>query len=68
MGGLFGGGSKPPPPPPPPPPPLPMPDPNDPAILAAKRREEMLARARSGRASTLLSGTGDGGSDKLGVG
>jgi hypothetical protein len=49
---LFSG----PPKPPPPPPPMPMPDPNDPAALAAQQSAIGAAAARSGRASTLLSG------------
>lgn len=45
--------------PPSPPPPVPMPDLLDPAILAEKNRVRNAAAARSGRASTLLSGGGD---------
>lgn len=50
---------------PPPTPVAAMPDPNDPALLAAKRRTMLEAQTRSGRASTVLSG--DYSSDKLGV-
>lgn len=39
--------------------PTPMPDLLDPAILAEKKRVLNQAAARSGRASTLLSGGGD---------
>lgn len=59
--GLMGGGAK----PPTPPPPQPMPDLNDPAILAAKKRELQAASTRSGRASTQLSD--DYGGVKLGT-
>jgi hypothetical protein len=52
--------------PPPPPPPLPMPDLQDPAILAAKRRNLEASAARSGRSSTILTGD-DYGGDKLGT-
>jgi hypothetical protein len=38
--------------------PTPMPDLSDPAVLAAQQRFMDLARARSGRASTILSGEG----------
>lgn len=44
-----------------------MPDLNDPAILAAQRRDAMAAAARSGRASTLLSGENDYSQNKLGT-
>lgn len=63
MSGLFGSTPK----PPAPPPPTPMPDLNDPAILAAQRRDAMAAAARSGRASTLLSGENDYSQNKLGT-
>lgn len=33
-----------------------MPDPNGPEAMAAKRRAMEMARSRSGRASTVLSG------------
>ena len=56
--------------PPAPPPPQPIPDLQDPAILATKRRDLESAMARSGRLSTLL--TGDENSSysgsKLGLG
>ncbi|MGA0595617.1 hypothetical protein [Enterovirga sp. CN4-39] len=63
MSGLFGG-SKPAPAPAPKPVTV-MPDPEDPAILAARRREQMANAARSGRASTILSS--DYSDDKLGT-
>ena len=53
MAGLFGGSKKE--SLPPPKPVTAMPDPEDPAILAAKRRERLEAAARSGRQSTILS-------------
>lgn len=62
--GMFGGGARPA-PPPPPAPVTPMPDPEDPALLAAKRRAQEISRQRGGRASTVLSG--DYSADKLGV-
>lgn len=65
MTAMFGGGPKVS-SPPPPPPPLPMPDINDPAVLAAKRRRLESAQAGSGRASTMLTGE-DYGGDKLGT-
>jgi hypothetical protein len=43
--------------PPPPQPPAPMPDPEDPAIVEAKRRE-LATRPRGGRLSTILTGGG----------
>lgn len=49
---------------PPTPPVQPMADVNDPAIQAARTRAIQMAAARSGRASTLLSG-GDG--ERLGT-
>lgn len=54
MGGLFGGSKSP--PPPAVKPPAPMPDENDPAVLAAKRKQLADVSARGGRASTILSG------------
>jgi hypothetical protein len=67
MGALFGGGPSAP-KLPPPPPVVPIPDLEDPAILAAKRKIQTEAAARSGRASTLLSGgTDDYSSTKLGT-
>lgn len=47
-----------------PPPTTPLPDENDPAVLAAKKREMDLARMRSGRMETILSD--DYSRDKLG--
>ena len=44
----------------------PMPDPQSPETEAAKRAEINKARARSGRASTILSGGGDFSKEKLG--
>lgn len=65
MSGLFGGST---PTLPPPPAPIPMPDLQDPAILAAQKKTLQDAAARSGRASTLLSGgTDDYSSTKLGT-
>lgn len=58
MAGLFGK-------PPAPKPVATMPDPDGPEALAAKRRAMEAARARSGRASTVLSG--DYSSNKLGT-
>lgn len=52
MSGLFGGGKA---SVPPPPPVVPIPDINDPAVLARKRRVLEDAATRSGRVSTLLS-------------
>lgn len=49
IGGIFA------PKPPTPPKPLPMPDLNDPQIVAQKQLEAQKASARSGRASTVLS-------------
>lgn len=55
----FGGGA---PSPPPPPPVAPMPDLNDPAVLAAQQQAAQAAMSRSGRLSTILSqGSGSGG-------
>jgi len=56
---LLGGGSAPkaPTPPPPPPPPAPMPDPDDEEIKKARRRKATEQQARSGRTSTLLTGS-----------
>ena len=63
MGAIFGGRPK----PPAPPPPQPMPDLLDPAILAARAKQERRALAASGRQSTVLSDTNsDYSSDKLG--
>lgn len=58
MGGLFKG-------PPKPKPVVPMPDPESPEADAARRRAIEMARSRSGRASTVLSGDYSG--DKLGT-
>lgn len=52
MAGMFG--SK-----PTPQAPAPMPDNNNPAVLEAQRKAAMDAMARSGRSSTILSGSGD---------
>lgn len=50
-----------PPPPPPPPPPTPMPLPEgDPEVEKARRRSVAEQKARSGRASTILSQGGNG--------
>jgi len=46
--------------PPPPAAPAPMPDSNSPAVLEAKRKAEMEAASRAGRASTILTGSGSG--------
>lgn len=51
--------------PPEPKPTAPMPDPNGPEALAARRRAQEMASRRSGRASTVLSG--DYSSNKLGT-
>jgi len=56
MAALFGGA----PAVPAPPPVVPMPDLQDPAVLAAQQSVLTGAAARSGRASTLLSNTGTG--------
>jgi hypothetical protein len=45
---------------------LPMPDPMDPAVLAERQRIMSQAAARSGRASTLLSGGYAPATEKLG--
>lgn len=50
-----------------PPDPLPIPDLNDPAILAQRRRRLDDAMSRSGRLSTVLTDSGGYSSDKLGV-
>lgn len=39
-------------------PPARMPDPDDPAVLEAKRRQVAAALARGGRSSTILTGPG----------
>lgn len=45
-------------------PPAPMPDPNSPAVLEARRKKTSDMMNRAGRASTILSqGGGAGGSD-----
>jgi len=68
IGGLFGGGRSRAPDPPPPKPVVPMPDFDDPAIAAARRKVLEQAAARSGRASTILAGgDGDYNGNKLGV-
>lgn len=64
MQDLFGGGK---PAVPAVPAPTPMPDMADPAVLAAKQRVIDQAAARSGRASTILSGGPTYANDKLGV-
>jgi len=46
---------------------LPMPDPADPAVLAERQRVLAQAAARSGRASTLLSGANGSATEKLGT-
>ncbi len=65
MGGIiksiFGGPAK----PPKPAPVVAMPDPEGPEVVAARNRALMAAQARSGRASTLLSGDYSG--NKLGT-
>lgn len=48
MAGLFSTPS--------PPKPQPMPDPQDPAVLDQQRQRIIAAQARSGRASTMLTG------------
>ena len=60
MGSLF-------PKPPTPEPVTPMPDPDSPEAQAARRKEMQKALARSGRASTLLSGGGTYSSPTLGT-
>jgi hypothetical protein len=64
MGAIF----DPPSPPkiPPPPAPVPIPDMLDPAVIAARQRAVNMAAARSGRASTMLSGA-DMPGEKLGT-
>lgn len=57
MTGLFGG-------PPKPPPVTRMPDENDPAVLAARRKQYEMASERAGRASTFLADAYQ--NDKLG--
>lgn len=42
-----------------PPPETPMPDENDPAVVAAKKRAQELAQSRSGRTATILSDSYD---------
>ena len=59
MGGLFGGDA-----PAPAKKVTPMPDEDDPSVLAARKRRFEIAQARSGRASNILSD--DYGNDKLG--
>lgn len=53
-------------------PPAPMPDENDPGIMAAAIRKKNAITTRGGRASTILSdaggGTSDFGSSKMGAG
>lgn len=63
MGGLFSKPKA----PPPEKPPAPMPDPEGPAADAARKRMMAQRQAASGRASTLLSGEGEYGSEKTGV-
>ena len=46
-------------------PPAPMPDDNDPAILAADRRRRASMIGRGGRASTILSESGPGRNDEF---
>jgi len=70
MGAIFSPPSPPPPPPPPPPPRvIPTPDPNDPALRAARNKTAATAQARSGRISTFLTGGDTGqsaGTDTVG--
>lgn len=63
MGALGGGKSA----PPPPPPPLPIPDLEDPALLARRRRELEGASTRSGRLSTMLTDDTAYSGSKLGL-
>lgn len=63
LGTLFSG----PPTPPQPPAPTPMPDLQDPAILAAQKLASTAAQARSGRASTILTQGDSYGGTKLGA-
>lgn len=58
MGGLFGGGSK----PPKPAKPVRMPDTTDPSVTAAEDQARREAMARSGRSSTVYTLRGGDGS------
>ncbi len=53
--------------PPPPPPPAPIPDLQDPALLAERRKALEDASRRSGRLSTIFTGDQGYSGDKLGV-
>lgn len=53
MSGLFGGGTK----KPKPVPPQRMPDPEDPALVEARRRKALDITARGGRSATILTPT-----------
>lgn len=55
----MGGHNKTPKAPPPPAPITPMPIPDDEAVQQAKKRQQAQLVTRSGRASTILSDTGD---------
>lgn len=61
MGGLFGGGRSNVPPPPPPRPVAPLPDEEGPEVREAQRRRIASIFGRTGRSSTLLSESEDGG-------
>jgi hypothetical protein len=63
----FGGRSAPAPAPVEPVKPVPLPDPEDPAVLAERRRSLQRAAGRSGRASTVLRAQEDYSTDKTGV-
>lgn len=54
-------------PPEPPPPPVVMPTPDDQAVKDAQKRATAIQRRRRGRASTILTATGDVGSGTLGA-
>jgi hypothetical protein len=56
MGKLFGGGDSKPAPAPTPTPVSRLPDTEDPSVKAAQRRAALEVQARSGRASTVLTG------------
>jgi hypothetical protein len=62
MGGLFKGPEK-----PKLPPPTRMPDVEDPAVLAERRRKEQEMRQRGGRDSTIMSDNLTGSVGKLGA-
>lgn len=61
MGGLFSTPKA-----PPITPPAPMPDTQDAATQAARKKATMAAQTRTGRASTILTDYGTPGSDKFG--